>query len=138
MQYLLLIYEDPSERERLDADAEAEILPAYRAFAKAIQESRHFVAANRLEPPSTATTIRIRAGRRLITDGPFAETKEQLLGYFAVEAADLDEALDIASGIPTAASGRASRAPRPTSRAGSSGRPRTSARRAGPTSSSAS
>ena len=105
MQYLLLIYEDPSERERLDADAEAEILPAYRAFAKAIQESRHFVAANRLEPPSTATTIRIRAGRRLITDGPFAETKEQLVGYFAVEAADLDEALDIASGIPTAAHG---------------------------------
>jgi hypothetical protein len=105
MQYLLLIYEDAHERERLDAAAEAGILPAYRAFANAIRESRHFVGANRLEPPSTATTIRIRAGRRIITDGPFAETKEQLVGFFAVEAADLDEALALASRIPTAAHG---------------------------------
>jgi hypothetical protein len=105
MQYLLLIYEDPGERERLDAASKAEIVPAYRAFTEAIRDSRHFLDANRLEPPNTATTIRIRAGRRLITDGPFAETKEHLVGYYAVEAADLDEALELAARIPTAAHG---------------------------------
>ena len=102
MQYLLLIFEDPAERDRLAAAERAEIFPGYRAFTTAIQASGHFRDGNPLEPPSTATTLRVRGGKRLITDGPFAEAKEHLVGYYAVEAADLDEALGLAARIPSA------------------------------------
>jgi hypothetical protein len=102
MQYLLLIFEDPAERDRLDPAERDAIFPSYRAFTTAIQASGHFRDGNPLEPPSTATTLRVRGGKRLITDGPFAEAKEHLVGYYAVEAADLDEALGIAARIPGA------------------------------------
>ena len=102
MQYLLLIFEDPTERDRLDAAERAAIYPGYRAFTTAIQQSGQFLNGDPLEPAGTATTLRLRGGRRLITDGPFAETKEQLVGYYAVEASDLDEALGLAARIPSA------------------------------------
>lgn len=102
MQYLLLIYDDPVERGRLAPAEAAEIMSAYRAFTVGIQQSGHFRDGNPLQQPSTATTIRLRAGRRLLTDGPFAETKEHLVGYYAIEAADLDEAIEIGARIPAA------------------------------------
>ena len=119
MQYLLLIFEDPAARERLDAAERAEIFPSYQAFTTAIQASGHFRDGNPLEPASTATTLRVRGGRRLVTDGPFAEAKEHLIGYYAVEAADLDEALGLAARIPSARFGAIE--VRPIRRLGSAG-----------------
>ena len=74
----------------------------YREFAEAIRKSGHLVTVNRLLPPGAAATVRIRNGKILTTDGPYAETKEQLGGYYVVEAADLNEAIQLASRIPDA------------------------------------
>jgi hypothetical protein len=99
MKYLLLIY-DAEQGEERDG-----ILEAYGAFTRSIVESGHFKGADRLRPSSTATTVRVREGKALTTDGPFAETREQLGGYYLVEARDLDEATSIAARIPSAAYG---------------------------------
>jgi len=97
MQYMLLIYLDEnglneSQREQCYVDS--------AGFARELAERGKYVAAVPLHPTSTATSVRMRDGRRMITDGPFAETREQLGGFFIVDAQDLDEALDIASRIP--------------------------------------
>ena len=105
MQYMLLIYEEESQR---GAKSEAEISKIYEeygAFTSEIAQSGNFKAGAELQPIATATTIRIRNGKRLVTDGPFAETKEQLGGYYLVEAADLDQATAIAARIPSARNG---------------------------------
>jgi hypothetical protein len=102
MQYLLMIFDDPTEVAKLDAAEQAEIMPGYRAFDVAIRESGNYCSGAPLEPPTTATTVRLRGGRRLITDGPFAETKEHMVGYYLVEAADLDAAIALAARIPSA------------------------------------
>ena len=102
MQYLLIIAEDPGERERMSDADKARILPEYRAFTETIVKTGNFRAGDPLEPVTTATTIRLRGGRRLVTDGPFAETKEHLVGYYLVEARHLDEAIGIAERIPSA------------------------------------
>ena len=102
MKYMLLIYGDEqalSEAERQDCYAESTQL------AHDIQAKGQFLSANPLHPTAMATSVRIRDGKRLITDGPFAETREQLGGYFLVEAAHLDEALAIAAKIPMARKG---------------------------------
>jgi hypothetical protein len=78
---------------------------AYREFTESIRASGHFVACNRLLPANTATTIRVRQGRVAVTDGPYVETKEQLGGYFVIEARDLNEAIQVAARIPGAAIG---------------------------------
>jgi hypothetical protein len=99
MKYLLLIYMTEnaiSETEREHCYAES------AQFAQDLHASGKFLSANPLQPVSTATSIRIREGKRLVTDGPFAETREQLGGYFLVDAKDLDEAIGIASRIPAA------------------------------------
>jgi hypothetical protein len=100
MQYLLLIYEN---EKRFAKGYDPKELTEYRAFgqefAKAIQ------GGNALQSTSTATTVRVRDGKRLTTDGPFAETKEQLGGFYLVEAAHLDDAIDIAGKIPGARHG---------------------------------
>ena len=102
MQYLLLIYSAESE----DAQQSAEQLMAdYGAFTQGIVQSGAFKDANRLRPVADATTVRVRSGKTLTTDGPFAETKEQLGGYYLVEAKDLDEATKIAARIPGARHG---------------------------------
>jgi len=102
MQYMLLIYMDEqciSEKEREDCYGESlELTHDLNAKGK-------FLAAAPLHPVSTATTVQMRNGRRLVTDGPFAETREQLGGYFLVEAKDLDEAISIAERIPGARKG---------------------------------
>jgi hypothetical protein len=102
MKYMLLIYHDEqalSEAERQQCYAESTEL------AKEIHSSGQFLAANPLHPTSMATSVRVRNGKRLVTDGPFAETREQLGGYFLIEANNLDEAIGIAGRIPMARKG---------------------------------
>jgi len=97
MKYLLLIYEAEKRWENGYDPAET---VEYGAFSKEFAEK--IVGGNALKPTSTATTVRVRDGKRITTDGPFAETKEQLGGYYLVEAADLDQALNMAAKIPAA------------------------------------
>ncbi len=102
MKYMLLIYGDEqalSETERQDCYVESTQL------AHQLHSSGQYLAANPLHSTSMATSIRVRDGKRLVTDGPFAETREQLGGYFLVEAKNLDEALAIAAKIPMARKG---------------------------------
>jgi hypothetical protein len=99
---MLLIYDDEHEWAALpDAEREA-IFGEYRAFTGEIRESGNFLNGAPLHPTSTATSVRVRDGETLVTDGPFAETKEQLGGFYLVEAADADEAIALAARIPSA------------------------------------
>ena len=102
MKYMLLIYGDEnalSETERQDCYAESTKL------AHDIHSKGQYLAANPLQPTVMATSVRMRDGKRLVTDGPFAETREQLGGYFLIEAKNLDEAIAIAARIPMARKG---------------------------------
>ena len=102
MKYMLLIYLDEqalSETERQECYAESTQL------AQEIHSSGQYLAANPLHPTSMATSVRVRNGKRLVTDGPFAETREQLGGYFLIEANNLDQAIAIAGRIPMARKG---------------------------------
>lgn len=102
MQYLCLIYDD---EKLMDAMPEAErgaFFGEYMQFTADIKQSGHLRGGDALQPVSTATTVRIRDGKVTTTDGPFAETREQLGGYYLVEAKDLDEAIKIAAKIPSA------------------------------------
>lgn len=97
MKYMLLIYADENElddREREDCYEESS------AVARSLEAKGQYIAASPLHPTSMATSVRIRDGRRMVTDGPFAETREQLGGYFLVDARDLDEAIAIAEQLP--------------------------------------
>ena len=105
MQYLLMIYQSEAEYSKMDAATNQKMLEEYGVFTQSIIQSGNFKAADRLQPTSTATTVRVRDGKTLTTDGPFAETREQLGGYYLVEAKDLDEANAIAARIPGARTG---------------------------------
>ncbi|MDQ3035331.1 MAG: YciI family protein [Myxococcota bacterium] len=105
MQYMLLIYEPESAFSSLSDDERNAMLGEYFAFTNAIRESGHYRAGDALQPVGTATTVRVKEGRTLLTDGPFAETREQLGGYYLVEAKDIDEACAIAARIPASRSG---------------------------------
>ncbi|WOH67682.1 YciI family protein [Bradyrhizobium sp. BWA-3-5] len=105
MQYLLLIYRSDAEYGRMTADDRKKLMAEYGAFTQSIIQSGHFKAGDGLQPTTTATTVRVRDGKILTTDGPFAETREQLGGYYLIEANDLDTALGIAARIPTAKMG---------------------------------
>ena len=83
-------------------DERNQVFGEYGSFTESIRESGSYVAGDALQPTSTATTVRVRDGKTLVTDGPFAETKEQLGGYYLVDAKDMDEALKIAERIPSA------------------------------------
>ena len=102
MQYLLMIYQNEADYAKIDAATGKKMLEEYGAFTQSIIQSGNFKAGDRLRPVDTATTVRIRDGKTLITDGPFAETREQLGGYYLIEAKDLDAALAIAAKIPGA------------------------------------
>jgi hypothetical protein len=105
MQYLLLIYQNESEAtKRSDADAGA-MRKEYMTFTESIAKSGHYKGGNALQPTNTATTVRVRGGKRQATDGPFAESREQLGGYYLVDAKDLDEAIGLAERIPGARTG---------------------------------
>lgn len=102
MQYLLMIYENErilGEMPTADRDA---VMGEYFAFTRSLRETGKLLGGNPLKPVATATTVRVRDGRAVVTDGPFAETKEQLGGYYLIEATDLDEARAIAARIPSA------------------------------------
>jgi hypothetical protein len=105
MQYLLMIYQNEAESGKLDAAARKNLTAEYGTYTQSIIQSGHFKAGDGLQPTSTATTVRVRDGKTLTTDGPFAETREQLAGYYLVEAKDLDTALAIAARIPGAKTG---------------------------------
>ena len=102
MQYMLLIYSKESEFEKLGAPERDSMLKEYMDFSKSIAQSGNYRAGNELHPITKATTVRVRDKKRLVTDGPFAETKEQLGGYYLIEAKDLDEAVGIAARVPSA------------------------------------
>ena len=102
MQYMLLIYQNEAEMSGRSKEDTQRVFAEYGEFTKSIIGSGHFKAGDALEPTSTATTVRVRTGKQLVTDGPFAETREQLAGYYLVEAKDLDEARGIAARIPSA------------------------------------
>jgi len=102
MQYLLMIYRNEAEHDKMDAATGQKMMEEYGAFTQSIIQSGNFKAGDRLQPISTATTVRVRDGKTLTTDGPFAETREQLGGYYLVEAKELDAALAIAARIPGA------------------------------------
>src|ERR1700743_843462 len=102
MQYLLMIYRNEAEFNKNEAVQGEKMLEEYQAFTHSIIQSGNFKAATRLQPVSTAPTVRVREGKVLTTDGPFAETREQLGGYYLIEAKDLDAALGIAARIPGA------------------------------------
>ena len=102
MQYMCLIYDDEKVWQGMSEDERNQVFGEYGAFTESIQESGNLVAGDALEPTSTATTVRVRNGETLVTDGPFAETKEQLGGYYLIDATDVDEALKIAERIPSA------------------------------------
>jgi hypothetical protein len=105
MNYLLLIYRNEAELAGMTPNDYKKLSADYAAYTQSIIQSGHFKAGDGLQPTSTATTVRVRDGKRLTTDGPFAETREQLAGYYLVDAKDLNAALDLAAGIPGAKTG---------------------------------
>jgi hypothetical protein len=102
MKYLCLIYQDQSVAQALPKAEAEKIYGEYLAFTDEIKNSGRLLGSNRLQPTQTATTVRVRNGKLTATDGPFAETKEQLGGYYLVEARDLNDAIHIAAKIPSA------------------------------------
>ncbi len=102
MRYMLLIYLD---EQALDETEREQCYVESAQLAQELNSTGQYLAANPLRPTSTATSIRVRDGKRLVTDGPFAETREQLGGYFLIDAKDLDEAIGIAARIPVARKG---------------------------------
>jgi hypothetical protein len=102
MQYLLLIYDAETEWAKMSQAEQGKMNEEYMQFTSDIKKSGNHLAGHQLQPIASATTVRVRNGKRLTTDGPFAETKEQLGGFYMIEAKDLDEAIEIASRIPSA------------------------------------
>lgn len=102
MKYLCLIYDDEKQWQKFPKDVQDKYLGEYGAFTESIKKSGQYVGANQLHPSHTATTVRSRNGKVSTTDGPFMETKEQLGGYYLVEAKDLNDAIQVASRIPSA------------------------------------
>jgi hypothetical protein len=104
MKFLCLICAEKVMEHMPEAEA-AKHFQEYAEFTDGIKRSGHFIGANRLKPAATATTVRVRNGKVLTTDGPFAETKEQFGGYYVIEAKDLNDAVHVAAKIPGAQRG---------------------------------
>jgi hypothetical protein len=105
MRYILLIYTDEVEdAKRTEAEGEAN-MAAYYAFTSEVQERGVYKGGDALHPTSAATSVRVRDGKTMVTDGPFAETKEQLGGFYMLDCKDLDEAIELAAKIPGAKDG---------------------------------
>ncbi len=102
MQYLLLIYDAETQWAKMSQAEQGKMYEEYMQFTSDIKAKGNHLAGHQLQPIATATTVRVRNGKRLTTDGPFAETKEQLGGFYMIEAKNLDEAIEIASRIPSA------------------------------------
>ena len=102
MQYMLLIYDDEQQWQLMSEGERKAIMQEYFAYTTSVREKGQFVDGAPLQPTTTATSVRVRNGETLVTDGPFAETKEQLGGFYLVEAESVDEAIELASRIPSA------------------------------------
>jgi hypothetical protein len=105
MKYLCLIFDEEKSLATMPKSQLDALMDEYRDFGESIRKSGHYVTGSQLASTRTASTVRVRNGKMSVTDGPFAETKEQLSGYYLIEAADLNEALQIASRIPSARMG---------------------------------
>jgi hypothetical protein len=105
MQYLLLIHDDERRYSTLTEQEYAGIVEGYRALTADLQERGAYVGSNRLAPTTSASSVSVRDEELVVTDGPFAETKEQLGGYYLIDVESLDEALEWAARIPTARTG---------------------------------
>lgn len=105
MKYLLLIYHSEQSWDAITETERQQVYGEYRKLREELISSGTFVTGSKLERVTTATSVRVRDGKELVTDGPFAETHEQLAGYFLVEAKNLDEATSIAARIPSAKTG---------------------------------
>ena len=101
MKYMLLIHDDEQGWAKLSEDERKKIYADYGQFGQSVKASGNYLAGAQLQPTTMATSVRVRHGKRLVTDGPFAETREQLGGYYLVEAKNLDEAIGIAARIPS-------------------------------------
>src|SRR3569832_840771 len=105
MKYLCLIYNDEREMGTMPRPDGEKMMAAYTQFTEDIKKSGHYKGGDALQPTSTATTVRVRQGKVSTTDCPFAETKEQLGGFYMIEARDLNDAIQVAARIPGAQSG---------------------------------
>ena len=101
MRYLCLIYDEESKFGKMPKDQMDAMMGEYFAFTEGIKKSGHYIGGEALQSTQTATTVRVRNGKVSATDGPFAETKEQLGGYYLINAKDLNDAIQIASKIPS-------------------------------------
>jgi hypothetical protein len=101
MKYMLLIHNNEKDLNALSDDERKQMMADFRRFTEEIRASGHHRAGSQLQPTAMATSVRVRNGKRLVTDGPFAETREQLGGYYLVEAKDLDEAIGLAERLPS-------------------------------------
>ena len=106
MQFMFLIYSQEGSEPQPGTDEFGPLIGAYMAFTEKMKDEGKFVSGEGLQPVSTATTLSIREGKTQTVDGPFAETKEQLGGYYLLDVTDLDEAMKCAAEIPTASYGR--------------------------------
>jgi hypothetical protein len=102
MKFLFMIYHDERVLEDLPKQEMQALVDSALDYDEEIRQSGHYIVSNALQPARTARTLRVREGKVLVTDGPFAETREQLGGFFLVEARDLDEACEVASRFPPA------------------------------------
>jgi hypothetical protein len=105
MKYLCMIYDDEKKWGTMPKDQMDTMLGEYGAFTESIKKSGHYIGGEPLQPTHTASTVRVRQGKVSATDGPFAETKEQLGGFYLIDAKDLNEAIQVASRIPSAKTG---------------------------------
>jgi hypothetical protein len=105
MRYLCLIYDEEKKMAGMSKGEADAFMGEYFAFTEDIKKSGHYIGGEALQPVNTATTVRMRSGKMSTTDGPFAETKEQLGGYYLINAKDLNDALQVASRIPSAKTG---------------------------------
>lgn len=105
MRYLCLVYFEPNALEALSPAEGAELTRKSLAYDEELRQSGHYIHSNALQSIDTATTVRVRNGKMSTTDGPFAETKEQLAGFYMIEARDLNEAIQLAAKIPPARAG---------------------------------
>ena len=102
MRYMLLICDREEEFDSLPEQEVAQVMKEYANYTAALQEAGAYISGNRLRPVATAKSVRVREGQTLLTDGPFAEIKEQLGSYYLIDVKDLDEALQWAAKIPSA------------------------------------
>jgi hypothetical protein len=102
VKYILLIHDNEQEWSRLSDTERQAMMAEYRQFSEQLKAAGQYLGGSQLHPTTAATSVRIRDGKRIVTDGPFAETREQLGGYYLVEARDLDEAIGLAARIPSA------------------------------------